>query len=42
MISFLNIRKKFYADVNRKFKNNRLGKNYSKFKAYICLEIGIF
>ena len=41
MISFLNIRKKFYADVNRKFKNNRLGKNYSKFKAYICLEIGI-
>ena len=41
MISFLNIRKKFYADVNRKFKNNRLGKNYSKFKVYICLEIGI-
>ena len=41
MISFIKLRRKFYTDVYNKFKTNRLGKNYSKVKALICLELGI-
>ena len=41
MNNYFTIRKKFYKDVLIKFKKNKLGKNYSKFKAFICLEFGI-
>ena len=40
MKNFLSLRKKLIADVYGKFKTNRLGKNYSKIKALICLELG--
>ena len=41
MNNYFSIRKKFYKDVLIKFKKNKLGKNYSKLKAFICLELGI-
>jgi len=40
MKNFLSIRKQLVKDVYNKFKTNRLGKNYSKIKALICLELG--
>lgn len=42
MFNYIQLRKKFYKDISHKFKTNRLGKHYSKFKALICSEIGIF
>ena len=41
MINFIELRKKFYKDVFHKFKTKRLGKNYSKIIALVCLEIGV-
>jgi len=40
MNDFLSIRKKLVKDVYDKFETNRLGKNYSKVKALINLELG--
>ena len=40
MSNYLDLRKKLVKDVNHKFKTNRLGKNYSKLKALLNLEIG--